>query len=121
MGKTIPVYIVNSIAMSMAARIKQYGALRAIGMSDRQLVKVVTAEAAVYAVAGSMAGCLLGLPLHKRLFEQMVTFRWGDPWQIPWDTIGIIVAIVMVTTVLAVRGPSKRIRNMSIVETISAQ
>jgi putative ABC transport system permease protein len=89
-------------------------------MSDRQLVKMVTAEAATYALAGSIAGCVIGLPLHKLLFASMITSRWGDPWFIPFDSIGIIVSIVIATAILAVRGPAKRIRKMSIVDTIGA-
>ena len=65
--------IINSIAMSVSARTRQYGALRAIGMSSRQLVLMVTAEAASYAVCGSITGCAVGLPLHKYLYETMVT------------------------------------------------
>ncbi|MCX8132319.1 MAG: ABC transporter permease [Clostridia bacterium] len=113
--------IVNSIAMSVSARVKQYGAMRAIGMSNRQLIKMVTAEAAAYSISGSIVGCVVGLPLHKLLFEKMITSRWGDPWYIPFDVIGIMVAIVILTSVLAVQGPAKRIHNMSIVDTISAQ
>jgi len=52
--------VVNSISISVSARMKQYGAMRAIGMSGRQLIKMVTAEAVTYSVAGSIAGCILG-------------------------------------------------------------
>ena len=38
--------IINSIAMSVSARIRQYGSMRAIGMSNRQLVRMIAAEAA---------------------------------------------------------------------------
>lgn len=113
--------IVNSVAMSVSARVKQYGAMRAIGMSGRQLVKMVAAEAVTYSVAGSAAGCALGLPLHKLLFEKMVTAHWGDPWRLPFGMLAVIVAIVIVTSLLAVHAPSKRIRSMSIVDTINAQ
>ncbi|OZI10686.1 ABC transporter permease [Bacillaceae bacterium SAS-127] len=112
--------IVNSIAMSVSARIKQYGAMRAIGMSDHQLVKMVMAEAATYAVSGSIVGCMIGLPLHKFLFEKMITSRWGDPWSIPFGVIGIIVSIVIIAAILAVHSPAKRIHNMSIVDAINA-
>lgn len=111
--------IVNSIAMSASARTKQYGIMRATGMSDHQLVKMVTAEAATYAISGSIVGCVIGLPLHKLLFEKMITFHWGDSWSIPFDVIGIIVAIVIIAAILAVHGPVKRIHNRSIVDTIS--
>ncbi len=113
--------IVNSVSMSVSARMKQYGAMRAIGMSDHQLVKMVTAEAVTYSVAGSIVGCVLGLPLHKLLFEQMIASRWGDLWNLPFGALGMIVAIVIITSIFAVHDPAKRIHNMSIVDTINAQ
>ena len=113
--------VVNSLSMSVSARMRQYGAMRAIGMSGRQLIRMVTAEAATYAAAGSLAGCLLGLPVHWFLFSKMVTYRWGDPWQIPLIPLCIIIVLVAVTAFLAVRGPARRIRELSIVETISAE
>ena len=33
--------IVNSISMSVSARIKQYGAMRAVGMDNRQLKRMI--------------------------------------------------------------------------------
>lgn len=113
--------VINSISMSVSARIKQYGAMRAIGMSSRQLVKMVTAEAATYSFVGSLAGCLVGLPIHKYLFEHMVTGRWGDPWRIPVPVLAIMVLLVVITALIAVRGPARRIHNMSVIDTISAQ
>lgn len=113
--------IVNSIAMSVSARIKQYGAMRAIGMSGHQLIKMITAEAVTYSVAGSIVGCLIGLPLHKTLFEKMVTSHWGDSWQFPLGMLAIIIAVVIISSILAIYGPTKRIHKMSIIDTISAQ
>ena len=65
--------VVNSINMSVSARIRQYGAMRAIGMSNRQLIKMVTAEAAAYSIAGSIVGCMIGLCINRYLFVQMVS------------------------------------------------
>ncbi|MPM47143.1 hypothetical protein SDC9_93851 [bioreactor metagenome] len=113
--------ILNSIAMSVSARIKQYGAMRAIGMGDRQLIKMVTAEATVYAVSGIVTGCVIGLPLHKLLFEKMITSHWGDVWQLPIGVLGIIILIVVAASIIAVNGPTKQIHNMTIVDTISAK
>jgi ABC-type antimicrobial peptide transport system permease subunit len=113
--------IVNSIAMSVLARMKQYGAFRAIGLSNRQLIKMIIAEALTYAVTGSFCGVIVGLLLNKFLFAKLVTFHWGEQWNIPFAEIIIIIEIVILSVILAVQGPAKRIRNMSIVDTISAQ
>lgn len=113
--------IVNSIAMSVTARMKQYGAFRAIGLSNRQLIKMIIAEASTYAITGSVCGGIIGLILNKFLYARLVTFHWGEQWNIPFAEIAIIIAIVVLSVILAVRGPVKRIRDMSIVDTISAQ
>lgn len=111
--------ILNSIAMSVSARMKQYGAMRAVGMSSRQLVKMVAAEAVTYAVIGSIAGCIAGIPLNKLLFRMLVTYQWGDTWTVPFGALGVIITIVFLSSVIAVYGPAKRIHNMSVVDTIS--
>jgi putative ABC transport system permease protein len=113
--------IINSIAMSVSARMKQYGTFRAIGLSDRQLIKMILAEASTYAITGSICGGTIGLFLNKLLYEKLVTFHWGEQWNVPFPEIGIIIAIVVFSVILAVQGPAKRIRNMSIVDTIGAQ
>ena len=107
--------------MSVAARTKQYGAFRAIGLSDRQLSKMIIAEAAAYAIAGSIVGAVLGVICNKILFDLLISRQWGDPWLLPWGKLIVIVLIVLFSVVVAVHGPIKRIRNMSIVNTISAQ
>ena len=112
--------IMNSISMSVSARIKQYGAMRAIGMSARQLTKMIAAEAMTYGICGSIAGCLLGLPLNKFVFENLITSYFGDPWSVPLSTVTIVIPFTAAASLIAVRGPAKRIKNMSITETIHA-
>jgi len=113
--------VINSIALSVAARTKQYGAFRTIGLSIHQLSRMVIAEAAAYAVSGCIIGTLLGLICHKLLFSLLISSHWGEAWTIPFMELGIILLIVVLSVILAVYGPIKRIRKMSIVDTISAQ
>lgn len=113
--------VINSIALSVAARTKQYGAFRAIGLSNRQLSKMIIAEAATYAITGSIVGTVLGLICNKFLFGLLVSYKWGESWKIPWAELAVIVLIVAFSVVLAVHGPIKKIHNTSIVDTISAQ
>ena len=113
--------IINSIAMSVSAKIKQYGVFRAIGLSAKQLTKMIIAEALTYTVIGSIIGTILGLVCNYFLFEILISSNWGDPWIIPWIKLIVIILIIMISLILAVYKPIKRIRNMSIVDTISAQ
>lgn len=113
--------IVNSIAMSVTAHMKQYGVFRAIGLSNRQLAKMIIAEAFTYSIVGSSVGSFVGLILNKFLYEKMVTFYWGEQWNIPFGELGIILAVMIISVIFAVQAPVKRINKMSIVDTVSAQ
>lgn len=113
--------VVNSIAMSVASRTKQYGAFRAIGLSTRQLSKMVVAEACSYAASGIVAGTVLGMLSNHLLFGMLIGQKWGEAWSIPWSELGVILLIILLSITLAVHEPIKRIHNMSIVDTISAQ
>ena len=53
--------IINSIAMSVSSRSKQYGSFRAIGLSTGQLRKMIVAEAFTYTIIGGIVGTILGL------------------------------------------------------------
>ena len=74
--------IINNIAMSVSARMREYGAMRAIGMTVRQLNRMVLGETMTYTVFGVLLGCVIGLPLNKVLFQNLVTSRWGDEWSV---------------------------------------
>ena len=113
--------IINSIAMSVSSRSKQYGSFRAIGLSTGQLRKMIVAEAFTYTIIGGIVGTILGLLSNKVLFEMLISYKWGDTWTIPLKELGIILLIVVLSAIVAVYGPIKRIHNMSIVDTISAQ
>ena len=113
--------IVNSIALSVSARTRQYGAMRAIGMSDAQLRRMVLFEAWTYALSGIVLGTALGLPVNRLLFDMLVTSRWGDPWSFPAGAYIIIIAAVALSSFLSVLRPVERIRSRSIVDTIHAE
>lgn len=112
--------IINSIAMSVAAKMKQYGAFRAIGLSNRQLAKMIVAEASTYAITGIICGSVLGIVCNKILFSKLITYHWGDAWSVPLVELGIIIVVVAIAVILAVRNPIRKMKEISIVDTISA-
>lgn len=112
-------YIINSISISVAARTKQYGAMRAVGMDSEQLTRMITAEAFTYAVSGLVAGCGIGLPLSYFLYTLLITRYFGKVWHPPVVMLCIIVVFMMTCAAVAVYAPAKRIRNMAITETIN--
>lgn len=114
-------HIMNTINMRVAAKMKEYGGMRAIGMSNRQLIKMIIAEAGTYAINGVIWGCIIGLPMHWVIYVSLITNIWGTAWRIPIIPLGLIIAIVLFTSLFSVQSPAKRLQNMSIVENINAQ
>ena len=82
--------ITNSISMGVSARIKQYGAMRAVGMGSGQVAKMITAEAVTYAICGTAAGIVLGLLLHYLIYAKVVITHFGGSWNIIFTSIIIV-------------------------------
>lgn len=114
--------IVNSVSMSVSARMKQYGAMRAVGMDARQVTKMIAAEAAVYAALGCTAGCIVGLPLSKGLYDFLITSHFPYAvWHLPLGSLAVILLFVFVAVIAAIYAPAKRIRAMQITAALNEQ
>ena len=115
------VHIINSTDMGVSARLREYGRMRAVGMTVDQLVKMVAAETLTCSLTGVLAGCAAGLPLNWLLYESLVTAQWGAAWYFPVIPLLVILAVTALSVLLAIYGPARRIRTLSVTETIGAQ
>lgn len=111
--------IINSTSMSVAAKMKQYGAMRAVGMSRGQVTRMISAEVFTYAISGCAVGCALGLPFNKVLYETFITAYFGEKWHVPAELLVIILLIMLAASVAAIYAPAKRMKNMAVTETIN--
>ena len=93
--------------------------MRAVGMDDGQITRMITAEAATYGVIGLIAGGAAGLHLYRFLYTLMITHYFGIESLIPWACLTICLGITVVSVYIAVRTPVKRINGMAITETIN--
>ena len=111
--------IVNSISMSVTARMKQYGAMRAVGMDAKQLTRMIAAEALTYSLSGLVIGGSTGIALSRFLHIRLLTRYFGTPWSLPVELLAIMIVFSIVAVVAAVHAPAKRIRSMEITATIN--
>ena len=112
--------IMNSISMSVSARSKQYGAMRAVGMDNRQVTKMIAAEAVTYALSGCVIGCIVGLAASRMLYRLLIDGRFPYAvWALPVSRLLIVLAFVAAATSAAVYAPAKRIRSMEVTATIN--
>lgn len=112
--------IVNSISLGVTARMKQYGGMRAVGMSTKQIVKTIKAETLTYCVTGLILGVGIGLTFSKWLFGFLVTSHYAYvQWSFPAIQLLIILVFTAISTIAGIYIPSKNIKKMSVTQTIN--
>lgn len=110
--------IFNTMNASAASRAKEYGIMRSVGMGADQLCRMIVAEAFTYAVSGCTAGCVLGLPLNRLIFQLLITDKWGISWQVPVTSVFVTVLLCFVSAAAAVIRPARQIGKMQIVDAV---
>ncbi len=112
--------IVNSISMSASSKIKSYGIMRAVGMNEHQITKMIAAEAFTYALLGGIVGSTAGLIVYRLLYNILIGAHFGYAiWSLPTIPLLIILLFVCMAAIIAAYIPVKRIHNMAITETIN--
>lgn len=112
--------IMNSISMSVSAKSKQYGAMRAVGMDERQVTRMIAAETVTYASYGCVIGCIVGLVVSRMLYKLLIDGRFPYAvWTLPVSRLLVVLAFVAVATLAAIYAPAKRICNMAVTATIN--
>ena len=110
--------IANTLALSVFERTRELGLLRAVGMSRRQLRRMVRFEAALVALFGAVLGVTLG-----------VLFGWAavvalpstitTTLAVPVTRIAILVTVAGVAGLVAAWGPARRAGRLDVLEAIS--
>ncbi len=100
--------IYNAFAMNVIERTREFGMLRTIGMTRRQIVTQMLIEASLLGSIGSLLGVALGLLLSRGLAGLMGTLLGTDlgSIQVPWQALFISVALGLLVTLAAAAVPS---------------
>ena len=111
--------IINTINTSVASKTRYLGVIRAVGMSGRQLNRMVLTEAATYSVTGCITGCILGVLLQRALITNYLAI-FHVIWKFPLLQIIIITVIALLTTLISVISPIRRIRSKGISDVVNS-
>ncbi|CUR59582.1 conserved membrane hypothetical protein [metagenome] len=112
--------VINTLSLSVIERTREIGLLRAIGMSRRQLRRMIRLESVVVAVFGALLGMALGLAfgagLVYALHDQGLT-----ELSIPWVRLAIFVVAAAVVGVLAAYFPARRAARLDVLDAIATE
>ena len=112
--------IINTISTNIILRTKEIAMIKAVGMSQAGIKRMVAYESLFYGIYAAVFGGTIGTGLTYILFKILVgisEFKWSMPWG------SILIACVGATVIALLSGvyPLKRINEGTIVESIKAQ
>ncbi|MFJ8044540.1 FtsX-like permease family protein [Kitasatospora sp. NPDC096147] len=111
--------VAATLTLSVDERTRELGMLRAIGLSGEQLRSLLTLEAALLALAGALAGTVLGL-LYGVLAARSLTGEGLTLSHLPVGTVLLVLASAGLLGVAASVLPARRVRRMRIVRALHA-
>jgi putative ABC transport system permease protein len=108
--------IVNTLVLSVYERTRELGMLRAIGMTRRQVRRMVRHESVVTALIGAVMGTAVGL-----LLAAIVTGALSDEglsYSVPVGSLVVFAVVAAVAGVLAAILPARRASRLNVLEAL---
>lgn len=113
--------VANLMAANVASRARQIAVLRAIGVTQRQMARIVIGEALVLGIIGSAIGVALGLMLARASNTLTLALSGFEPvFAIHWQFVGLGAALATMLCILAALVPAARASRASIVSVLAA-
>jgi putative ABC transport system permease protein len=109
--------MINTLVLSVYERTREIGMLRAIGMTRRQIRRMVRHESVITALIGAAIGLPLGIFLaalvNRALSEYDISFS------IPWLQLIVLTIVAIVIGILAAIMPARRAAKLNPLEAIA--
>ena len=109
--------IVTTLALSIHERTRELGMLRAVGMSRRQVRRLVRYEAVITALIGAVLGTILGV-----IFATLVSRPLADEGfelSYPIGTLFVLLVLAALAGVLAAIWPARRAAKLDVLRALA--
>lgn len=110
--------IVNTLALAVIERTREIGLLRAIGLTRPQVRHVITLEAIIIALLGSVLGIAIGLICGVTI-RQVAASDGLSQLAIPWLQLAAFVGLAVVVGVVAAVWPARRAAKLDVLAAIA--
>jgi putative ABC transport system permease protein len=112
--------IMNTLALSVFERTREFGLLRAVGTTRRQLKRAVRWESVIVSVFGALLGLVVGLPLGIIATRGMRSVGVTTT-SIPTATIVVILIAAVFAGMLAAIWPARRAAKLNVLAAIATE
>ncbi|MFI2204467.1 ABC transporter permease [Streptomyces sp. NPDC020192] len=110
--------VVNTLALSVVERTREIGLMRAIGLSRRQLRRMIRLESVVIAVFGALLGLGLGMGWGATA-QKLLALQGLKILEIPWPTIITVFVASAFVGLFAALIPAFRAGRMNVLNAIA--
>lgn len=107
--------LINTLAISVLARTREIGMLRAVGSTQAQIRRMVMAESLILALIGTIFGVIAGIWLGYGLTTVTSTFAYPMAYSFPTASIILVAVTGMLFGILAAVIPSRQATKMDVV------
>jgi len=107
--------IVNTLVLTVFERTRELGMLRAVGMTRRQVRRMIRHESIVTALLGATFGIPLGVAL-ALMVGVALNFA---AFTIPWGTLVVFVIAAILAGIVAAILPARRAGRLNVLEALS--
>ncbi|WP_344892866.1 ABC transporter permease [Actinomadura meridiana] len=112
--------VINTLALSVIERTREIGLLRAIGISRRQLRRMIRLESIMIAVFGAVLGMAIGVAFGAALQNALADEGLGV-LAVPYGTLVVYLVVAAVIGVLAALWPAWRAGRMDVLKAIATE
>ena len=106
--------IVNTLVLTVFERTRELGMLRAVGMSRRQVRRMIRHESVITALLGAAFGIPLGIVL-ALMIGAAINFA---AFTIPWGTLIVFVIAAIIAGLMAAIFPARRAGRLNVLEAL---
>ena len=110
--------IINTLSLSVIERTREIGLLRAVGVTRRQIRRMITLESVLVTVMGSVLGVLLGL-LFGVVLQRANVDAGIDTLDVPWLQLVLMLVVAAVFGMLAAISPARRAAKLPVLDSIA--
>lgn len=112
--------IINTISTNLILRTREFGTLRAVGMTPGQMKKMINLEGAFYGLIASFYGSITGGILARIMYVSLNKIQ-GITWHLPWEAMIEASCAAIVLGIFSSTVPLKRISRLNVVESVRAE
>jgi len=108
--------VINTLVLSVFERTREIGMLRAVGMTRRQVRRMVRHESIVTALIGAALG--IGVGIFLAGLTSLALSDYGVVFAIPYKSLAAFVAVAILAGMVAAILPAKRASRLNVLEAL---